>query len=227
MIFGVTARQIVFTGVDAIPLASLIGASVGVLVILNSADRFPDFGQAEFMGELLVLLILRELGPILVALLVAARSGTAIAAELGTMVVRGEVHGLAGVGVDPLIYLIWPRVIGVAVSIVGLNVIFNTVAFVAGFQMAVLSRPTLDLLALYETLFRAMEVNDIALSLTKSLLMGVAIAGICARQGLSAQPSSVEVPRVTLQALVSTLWVVILIEFALTFVFTDLSALTR
>ncbi|MFZ9886712.1 MAG: ABC transporter permease [Myxococcota bacterium] len=223
----VGAKQILFTGVDAIPLVSLLGGSVGVLVILNSADRLPDFGQAEFMGRLLVLLILRELGPVLVALLVAARSGTAIAAELGTMRSRGEIDGLAGVGVDPLAYVVLPRVVGVAVAIVGLTVVFNLVAFAAGFQIAVFSRPTLDLWALYETLFRAMHLDDVALSITKSLLMGVAIAGVCARQGLSAKRAPTEIPRVTLQALVSTLWVCVVIEFVLTFVFTDLGALAR
>ena len=129
----VTFRQILFTGIEAIPLVALLAATVGILVIVQSAQSLPDFGQAEFMGRLLVLLIQKELGPILVAFVVAARSGAAIAAELSTMKTRGEIDGLAGVGVDPLAYIVFPRVVGVAVAVASLTVVFNLTAFVAGF----------------------------------------------------------------------------------------------
>jgi phospholipid/cholesterol/gamma-HCH transport system permease protein len=225
-VWQVTARQIVFTGVEAIPLVVLLGGSVGVLVILNSADRLPDFGQAEFMGKLLVLIILRELGPILVTFLVAARSGTAIAAELATMGTRGEIEGLSGAGVDPLAYLVLPRVVGVATAIIALTVVFNLVAFVSGFTVAAMSRPTLSIVALFETLFRAMTMTDLLLSMMKAGFMGIAIAGICARQGLSARRASTEVPIVTLSAVVQAFWVCVVIELVLTGVFTDLGSLT-
>lgn len=225
-VLRVVLRQIYFTGVEAVPLVALLGGSVGVLVILQSADRLPDFGQAVFMGKLLVLVILRELGPILVTFLVAARSGTAIAAEIGTMSVRGEIDGLAGVGIDPLVYVVWPRVVGVATAVISLTVVFNVVAFVAGFGFATLSRPTLSLGALFDTLFRAMTLADLVVCVTKSGAMGVAIAGICAHKGLSARESSTDVPRVTLQAVVSAFWACLVIELVITAAFTDLSSLT-
>lgn len=220
-----TRRQILFTGFDAIPLVSLLGAVVGVLVIVQSANSLPDIGLAESMGKLLVLLILKELGPVLVAFVVAARSGTAIAAELATMKVRGEIDGLAGVGVDPLAFLVFPRVIGVATAVVSLTVVFNTVAFLAGFGFAASSRATLTLEALFSTLFRAMTLQDVLLMVTKSATMGVAIAGICAARGLSAGTSSTDVPVATLRAVVSALFACIVIEILLTLLFVDFAAL--
>ncbi len=222
----VTVRQILFTGVEGIPLIALLGAVVGVVVVLQSAQRLPAVGQAEFMGKLLVLLVLRELGPILVAFVVAARSGTAIATELGIMTVRGEIDGLAGVGVDPLSYIVWPRVVGVAVAVVSLTVVFNVVAFVAGFGFAASSQPTLSFLSLFETLFRAMTLQDLGVSLLKSSAMGVAIAGICAQHGLSAREATTNVPVYSLRAVVAAVIACIVIELTLTVLLTDVTTLT-
>jgi phospholipid/cholesterol/gamma-HCH transport system permease protein len=222
----ITARQVLFTGVEAIPLIALLGGVVGVLVVLQSASRLPSVGQAEFMGKLLVLFVLRELGPVLVAFVVAARSGTAIATELGLLRVRGEIDGLLGVGVDPLVFVVWPRVVGVATAVVSLTVVFNVVAFVAGFGVAAATRPTLSFLALFETLLQAMTLADLGMSLLKSTLMGVAIAGVCAQHGLDVQGASTEVPVASLRAVVSAVTTCIAIEIVLTLLSTDLRSLT-
>lgn len=220
-----TLRQILFTGFDAVTLTALLGAVVGVLVIVQSAQSLPDIGLAESMGKLLVLLIMKELGPVLVAFVVAARSGTAIAAELATMKVRGEIDGLTGVGVDPLVYLVFPRIVGVATAVISLTVVFVTTAFFAGFGFAAVSRAALTLESLFSTLFRAMAPQDIALMIAKSAAMGVAIAGVCATRGLSAGTSSTDVPVATLRAVVSALFACIAIEILLTLLFVDFAAL--
>jgi len=222
-----TFRQILFTGVEAVPIVALIAATVGILVILQSASALPDFGQAEFMGRLLVLLIGKELGPILVAFVVASRSGAAIAAELSTKKTRGEIDGLEGVGVDSLAVLVFPRVVGVAVAVASLTVIFNAVAFFAGFSFAALSRASLTMVGLWTTLFHAMELADIGVAMSKSVFMGTAIAGICAKHGLAAGRSSTEVPIATLRAVVSAIVACVLIEIVVTALTVDLGALTR
>ncbi len=211
VVWAVTRRQILFTGVDAIPLISFLGAAVGILVILQSVSYFPQVGAASFMGDLFVLLVLRELGPILVAFVVIARSGTAIAAELGTMTIRGELMGVMGVGVDPLVYIVWPRMVGAVVAVLGLTVIFITLAFVAGFGIASLMHIS-AFGYLFDTLFQSMRLTDIGMALGKSALMGIAIAGVAARQGLSAEGDSTDVPRRTLAAVVGSFTAVIAIE---------------
>ncbi|MBI1945526.1 MAG: ABC transporter permease [Deltaproteobacteria bacterium] len=218
-------RQILFTGIEAIPVVGLLAATVGVLVIVQSATSLPDIGQAEFMGRLLVLLIGKELGPVLVAFVVASRSGAAIAAELSTMKVRGEIEGLVGVGVDPLAFLVFPRVLGVAVAVASLTVVFNVVAFFAGFSFAAISRESLTLVGLFTTLFHALTLGDIATFVLKSLLYGTAIAAICAHYGLSAGASSTDVPRVTLRAVVAALVACVVVEVVVTALTIDVGAL--
>ncbi len=222
-----TFRQILFTGIEAVPLIGLVAVTVGVVIIVQSANSLPEVGQAELMARLLVLLIEKELGPVLVAFIVAARSGAAIAAELSTMRTRGEIDGLLGVGVDPLAYLVFPRVVGVAVAVASLTVVFIGVAFVAGFSFAALSSASLTFVGLEHTLFHAMTVQDIAVAVAKSFLYGTAIAGICAAQGLSAGASSTDVPRVTLRAVVNALVACVVIEIVVTAISVDLGALTR
>jgi phospholipid/cholesterol/gamma-HCH transport system permease protein len=223
----VSARQILFTGIEAIPLVSPIAATVGILVIVQSAQSLPDFGQAEFMGRLLVLLIQKELGPILVAFVVASRSGAAIAAELSTMKTRGEIDGLSGAGVDPLAYLVFPRVVGVAVAVASLTVVFIVVAFVAGFGFAAFSRASLTFVGLVSTLFHAMTIEDVFVSVSKSALFGTAIAGVCAQHGLSAGRASTDVPVVTRRAVVSALVWCVLLEIVVTALTIDTGSLTR
>ena len=225
VLWRVVARQVLFTGIEAVPIVALIAAVVGVLVIVQSAASLPDFGQAELMCKLLVFFILKELGPILVAFVVAARSGAAIAAELATMTVRGEIDGLTGSGVDPLAYLVLPRVTGVAVAVASLTVVFNLVAFLAGFGFAAASRTTLTFGGLASTLFAAMAVGDVLVSVVKSLLLGGAIAGNCAKHGLSSGRAPTDVPQVTLRAVVSTLIACVIIEVMVTAVTTDFSSL--
>jgi phospholipid/cholesterol/gamma-HCH transport system permease protein len=223
----VSARQILFTGIEAVPLVALIAATVGILVIVQSAQSLPDFGQAEFMGRLLVLLIGKELGPILVAFVVASRSGAAIAAELSTMKTRGEIDGLAGAGVDPHAYIVFPRVLGVAVAVASLTVVFILTAFVAGFAFAAASRASLTFVGLVSTLFRAMTLEDIGVAMLKSLAFGTAIAGVCAHHGLSAGHASTDVPRVTLRAVVSALVACVVLEIIVTALTVDVGSLTR
>ena len=211
VVWDVARKQIFFTGVDAIPLIAFLGAAVGILVIVQSVSYLPQVGAARFMGDLFVLLILRELGPILVAFVVIARSGTAIAAELGTMTVRGEMVGMMGVGVDPLTYMVWPRMVGAVTAVMGLTVIFISVAFVAGFGMAAFMHIS-AFGYLFDTLFRSMALGDIAMALGKTSLMAVAVAGVAARQGLSAEGDSTDVPRRTLAAVVNSFTAVVAIE---------------
>ncbi len=220
-----TRKQILFTGLHAVPLIALLAAVVGVLVVRESAERLPAVGQAEFMGRLLVVVVLRELAPMLVAFVVTARTGAAVATEIALLKVRGEIDGLLGTGVDPLAYLVWPRILGVAVSILLLTVVFNLVAFFAGFGYAAYARPTLQMWSLFDTLLRAMRLGDLGLSFVKSSLMGLSIAAICVEHGLGVEEASTAVPVAALRAVVASFVACIFIELALTFVSSAMTGL--
>ncbi|HTP58659.1 MAG TPA: ABC transporter permease, partial [Spirochaetia bacterium] len=109
--FRVLVLQILFTGVEALSVVSLIALSIGAVIIIEGGTILPRFGQTSLMYSILIVVITRELGPILTAFIIIARSGTAIATELGNMVVSHEVEAYVSVGINPISYLVVPRVL--------------------------------------------------------------------------------------------------------------------
>jgi len=115
-------RQVYFTGVRAIPFAAFLSLLVATMVAVQAP--YSAAAGGNILGSVLVVVLVRELGPLAAALIVVTRSGTAMAAELATMGVSGETDGLAGMGVEPFEYLVLPRLVGTAISLVALTVLF-------------------------------------------------------------------------------------------------------
>ena len=104
---------------------AFIALALGALIIVQGNSILPRFGQGKLLYTLLVIVITRELGPLLTAFIIIARSGTAIATELGNMVISHEIEAYVAVGINPIAYLVVPRFLGVTVSMVLLTVYFN------------------------------------------------------------------------------------------------------
>ncbi len=130
---NVLARQILFTGLEATGFVSLIALIVGVLVVVQAQYWLTRLGQTALIGPILTAVVLRELGPLLTNFVVIARSGTAISTELANMKIHGEVRTLDAMGVDPFVYLVIPRVLGVAASTFCLTIVFLAITFIGGF----------------------------------------------------------------------------------------------
>lgn len=130
---NVLARQVLFTGFEATGFIALIAVIVGALVVVQAQYWLTRLGQSNLIGPILTAVVLRELGPLLTNFVVIARSGTAIATELANMKVHGEVRALDAMGIDPFVYLVVPRVLGVAISTFCLTIIFLAVTFIGGF----------------------------------------------------------------------------------------------
>ncbi|MEY3014056.1 MAG: hypothetical protein RIT45_2791 [Pseudomonadota bacterium] len=202
----VLIRQILFTGVEAMPFTGLIAAFVGATVILQAQRNISAAASAAVLAKLLVVVIVRELGPLVAAIIVIGRSGTAMTVELGNMRVVGETGALEAQGVDPVEYLVVPRVGGMAASLaalslffVGVSMAFGVVAsglisgnFAAPFEFAVM-------------LAEAAGLEDIAAMIAKTLLPGVLIAAIACYEGLSAGPDMTDVPRAATRGTVRAL----------------------
>src|SRR2546422_8886870 len=124
----VTLNQIRFTATDAIGLVVLLSGILSFLVISQAVRELGQLGATDFIGTLIVVAIVRDLGPLITALTVAGRSGTALAAELATNRVLGEVRALEAMGIDPRQYLVLPRFFGSLVSVFVLLVVFDIVA---------------------------------------------------------------------------------------------------
>jgi len=199
----VLARQILFSGIEAVRFVSLIAVAVGISVVVQVQVWLTRFGQRELLGPLLVAVIIREVAPLLTNFVVIGRSGTAIATELANMRVTGEVRVLDAQGLDPFAYLVMPRVLGMAVAVFCLTVICIAVALLTGFLSGVLlGISTAGPGVFFQSVFSAIEPEDIVNLLAKTILPGLLTGAICCTEGLRVRGAVTEVPQATTRGLV-------------------------
>lgn len=207
---SVLYRQMMFTGFDALALIGFLAISVSTLVILEVNNIMGQLGEGGIIYELLVVIVIRQLSSLLTALVVIARSGTAIATELGNMVVHKEIELLNSFGISPFGYLVAPRVMGVVAALFTLTLYFNAVTVLGG---AVVANVLYDFNMGYfvNQLIRQLTLTDLVIPVVKSLLFGFAIGLISSYRGLKVKQASTEVPQQTMHAVVgSVVWVVVL-----------------
>jgi phospholipid/cholesterol/gamma-HCH transport system permease protein len=214
----VTVNQIRFTAVQALPFLTVVALVIGLAVIAQASAQAVRFGFNSALGTILVTVVVREVGPLITAVLVLGRSGTAIAAELATNGVLRETEALESMGVDPLQYLVGPRVVGGAVSVAALIVFFDVVALGSGafFAWWLAEVPPA---ALVTSVRSAMTGMDIWLSLLKGGLFGFGIATLCSYEGLIGGRQPTDVPQCVTRGVVSSLLFVFLVSVGFSLVF--------
>jgi len=194
----VFARQIYFTGVEAVPFVSTVALMAGMAIVVQAQFWLNKVGQSALVGPLLVAVVIRELGPLLTNFIVIGRSGTAIASELASMRVNHEVKVLDSQGLDPFVYLVLPRVLGIMVSVFCLTIVFIALSFVSGFlcgAMLGLTRNAPDVFI--RAVFGAITPADVLNLLAKTILPGLLTGAICCSEGMSVQGAVTEVPQAT------------------------------
>ncbi|OHD14074.1 MAG: hypothetical protein A2086_12115 [Spirochaetes bacterium GWD1_27_9] len=202
-------RQILFTGYEALKLISLIGLALSGIIIIQGMQLLENFGQSDLVYDILIITITKELGPLLTAVIIIARSGTAISTELGNMVVNHEVEALTSIGINPIAYLVVPRVLGVVVSLFCLSIYLNASGIFGGYIISTINQP-LSLWEFLKNLSVKLTIKDLIMSQTKSFVFGFIIALISCYQGLKVNFASTEVPQYTIKAVVSSLtWIIV------------------
>lgn len=203
-IFSVISAQVYFTGWQAMPIITVMSLASGAIVIMQTSMNLSLLGGKEMIGNLLIILVVRELGPLVTSLVVIARSGTAVASEVGNMRANREIEALESMGINPLSYIVFPRLIGGIISVICLSFYFNVIALFGGF---IISRFIQDMSWSFYTdsLARAMAKEDVLLFLVKNLFSGTAIFVISCYQGLSVKRSPHEVPMVTTAAVMNSI----------------------
>jgi phospholipid/cholesterol/gamma-HCH transport system permease protein len=197
--FHVLVLQILFTGVESLSIVSLIALSIGAVIIVEGGTILPRFGQTSLLYSILIIVITRELGPILTAFVIAARSGPAIATELGNMVVSHEIEAYISVGINPISYLVVPRVLGVTISVMALTIYFNVFGLVGSFIVAQLIKPV-PFVEYFRALLKAIQLRDILSTVLKSFVFGVIISVTATFQGFKVGSSVTEIPRAAIKA---------------------------
>jgi len=216
-LYTTIVNQVFFTGVNALSLVLVIAVILGATVIVQAMKNFPKFGIEEFLGNLLVIIIARELGPLVTALIVVSRSGTAIAAEIATQKQNMEIRSLELMGIDKMLYIVIPRIIATIIAIFSLVVIFDIAAFFGGYLVASTS-VYIPIGQFSEGLVLAFSVQDLILTAVKSGVYGFLIPVICCYYGFRPN-SSFEIPIFVAKAVMRTLLVLFLINVILSVIF--------
>lgn len=207
----ITLHQIIFTGIDALLIVSVIALSLGVIVILQAVPQLSKVGAVNLIGKILVLAIVREMSPLLTAFLVISRSGSAIATEIGTMRISNEIDVLEVMGINPLHLIIFPRIIACLVAMFCLTLYFNFVSILGGFIVSALLLKA-SLYTLFSSLISALSFKDIFICLLKSLSFGLIISLISCYHGLSVKISPTEIPQQTTRAIVNSIIFIIILN---------------
>jgi phospholipid/cholesterol/gamma-HCH transport system permease protein len=193
---------VLFTGYDALPVVAFIALAIGAIAIIQSLTFLPIFGAESFIGTIIVTVVIRELGPIITAFFVIGRSGTAITTEIGNMVVHHEIEALESVGVDPIRYLVLPRMFGFAAALISLNIYFDVFAILGGFVVAKFVVAT-SFNTFLARILNTLVLSDVLLSLLKGFVFGILTAVICTFRGFEVVVSPTEVPQQTTKAVLN------------------------
>jgi phospholipid/cholesterol/gamma-HCH transport system permease protein len=184
-------RQVYFTAVHATPFTLLLALLVALAVAAQSP--YSAAAGGDVLGTVLVATLVRELAPLLTAWIVIVRSGTAIAAELATMRIEGEVDALVGMGIDPFEYLVIPRVVGTAAAVASLTVVFLAFALgTSSLLSPLLGGPSPRVL--FDHVAGALRPADAVALAAKTIVPGMAIAAIACQEGLRASHSTTRIP---------------------------------
>lgn len=211
-------HQIIRIGVQALPMAALTAFSVGFTLAMQGAEQLGRLGADDYVPDLVGLTLLRELGPMLIAVIVIGRSGSAVTAELGTMKVSEEIEALGVMAIDPIRFLIVPRFIAMLIMLPVLTIFGNYVGMFGGW---VISHFALDMNTsqyILRLLERA-EAWDLYSGLIKSFVFAWIIITIACHTGLSVEGGAEGVGTSTTKSVVYSLLAMLIANAVLTAMF--------
>ncbi|MBN1130825.1 MAG: ABC transporter permease [Chitinispirillaceae bacterium] len=213
-VFSQLSRQMLYTGVEALGLVSAIAFVAGSTIIMQATTNMPKFGVSEYFGNILVIAVVRELGPFFTAIVVIGRSGAALASHIGTMRVNKEVAALEVMGIDPVYFLVMPALAGMIGAMICLNVYFDMVAIVGGLMVASFTVEIPFTIFLSKVL-NAFSTVDIVISVFKSTVFGVIIAIVSCHYGLKVATIR-GVPQAAIKSVVGSMTGVIAVSVMVT-----------
>ena len=190
-------------GVDALPIVLLIGFLIGLILAFLSATSLQMFGMEVYVADLIAIGLFRELGPVITAIVLTGRTGSAFAAELGTMTVNEEVDALTTFGMPPVLFLALPRVIASTLALPLLS-IFTTLAGLLG-GMAVLLTLQVPFVTYWNRVAASATLTHIGIGLSKAVVFGLLVGGVGCAHGLQTGRSADAVGRSATAAVVGSL----------------------
>ncbi len=198
-------------GVDGLPIVALIGLLIGLIIAFMSFLQFKQLGANIYVPTLVAFGMVKELGPIMTAILVAGRSGSAFAAEIGTMMVNEEVDALQTMGFDPIRFLAIPKLLAMVIVVPILTIYADVFGILGGMLIGVTS---LDLtVKTYITQsINAIKVFDIVTSMIKAAVFASVIAAIGCQRGFQVRSGAQDVGKYTTSAVVTAIFFIVVID---------------
>ena len=207
-------REITRSGSRLLPMFSFLALALGFLVVGQAVTQLSSIGATNYVGSLMVTVVVRELGPLLAVMMMLARVGAANVIELGTARAKGEVEALEALAIDPVHYLVVPRVIGMAAGVFALTIYLILGALGGGYLWAFLMMPSLELTPgeYLSQIADALNWMDFVLIAVKTLTFGFFIAVVTCYHGLAQPLRQEDVSRVAVQAVTQGIIVCTLVD---------------
>lgn len=214
---GQTAKQILFTGVQAVPVVAGLGLAIGSVAVHFILRYLTEFGGYDYVGRVLTTSVLHEIGPLAVATVLLLRSGSAVISEIGIMQLRGEMNTLEAFGVDRTRFLYLPRLLALALCAPCLTLVFSLVALVGGFFiLGYLHNITFG--SYLDQLVQSVTLTSLGILLFKPMFMGAAIAVVCIRHGACVTRSLAQIPVMLIRGMMLSMLAILGVEIAFTFI---------
>jgi phospholipid/cholesterol/gamma-HCH transport system permease protein len=205
-------------GVRSLPIVGMICFLVGVIIALQSSYTLDKWGANRFIATLVAVSALREMAPLMTAVLITGRSGSAITAEIGTMKVGEEIDALEVMGLNPIKYLVAPKFIAMVLAVPCVTLIGMFIMIFGGFAASVYV-VGVDARIYVDMTVQAVAEKDLFIGLTKSLFFGVAICWVGVYRGLQVEGGAEGVGRQTTSSVVTSIFLIILIDLVFTVFF--------
>lgn len=212
VVYPMAVSQLARSGLRLLPMILFLAIALGLVVIGQTVSMLSRVGATEFLGTVMATVVVRELGPLLTALIVVSRAGTANVVELGTARALGEVEALEVMGIDPIHYLVVPRMIGMALAVFALTIYLILGALVSGYLWAFLQDVPLSPADYFRQLAGALRWIDFVVLGLKTFFFGMAIAIVTCYHGLARMIRLEEVSRATVHAVAQTVVACVLID---------------
>jgi phospholipid/cholesterol/gamma-HCH transport system permease protein len=214
--FHLTVREIYFAGVLSLIIIVVSGLFVGMVLGLQGYDTLARYGSSESLGVLVALSLVRELGPVVAALLFASRAGSAITAEIGLMKATEQLDAMEMMAVDPIARVVAPRFWGGVLSMPLLAALFSAMGIFGGYLVGVVLIGV-DVGQFWSQMQSAVDFRqDVVNGVIKSVVFGVAVTGIAVFEGYDAPPTAEGVSRATTRTVVTSSLAVLALDFVLT-----------
>lgn len=213
-----TVRQVLQIGFDALPMISLMALCTGFILAMQGATELRRFGAQDYVVNLVVIAFTRELGPLLTATAVSGRSGSAFAAEIGTMRVTEELDSLRVMALEPIEFVLAPKYLAALISVPCLSIICNSFGILAGGLFMFFSA-RLSPLVYFRYALESIVLRDVIAGVVKSMAFATIIAHVSCLEGFRVRGGPDSVGRSTTSAVVKSTFLVILADAIFTAIF--------